>query len=326
MLLFSALHLGVACQVDGDMESVDSAQVEGVIDLRVDYPDPPEGGLQVLTPDLEIAPYDEKLFCYFGTWDGPDVGITQYIPLHPNEFHHHSLLKDVSELGEVEDGTLLTCGEGEGDVPTVNSPLVHAIPMVPPMGLGNTLNLPEGFAVKLPSGQRWSADVHFINPTPTPLRVNVAFNLALIPLEEVQYWVGSFDHDAGFLELPPGEETTVSFDCPLLAGTKLLSVLAHMHGFGERYLIELVRADGETIELLRVDQWDPNYRFAQPSRGFSVFDYPIEEGDQLRTHCTWFNSTDEVLGYPLEMCTTSGALLGMESTQYCTGTLVEDGS
>lgn len=59
-----------------------------------------------------------------------------------------------------------------------------------------------------------------------------------------------------------------------------------------------------------------------PAGGFQILT-PDLEGDLLRTHCTWFNPQEEPLGFPDEMCTTSGALLGMESAQFCTGTPVE---
>jgi hypothetical protein len=318
MLRFLFFGVLLAC------ESAEEFEDEDVIDLRTDYPDPPEGGYQIVTPDFRVEPYEEILDCFFGTWEGPDIGVNQYIPLHPNEFHHHSLVKDASIVIGVEDGDFIPCGADDLDVPPTNAPLFHSIPIAPPEGFGNTLNLPEGAAVKLTEGQRWSADVHFINTTDRPILANVAFNLGLVPEEEVQNWVGSFDHDAGGLFLQPGVETTLSFDCPMQADTYLLSVSAHMHGYGRQYRIELVRADGELIELLNVPDWKEEYRYSSPARGFAPDQYLIEAGDQLRTHCTWFNTTDDVLSFPVEMCTSSGALLGMEEAEFCTGVPIED--
>ena len=70
----------------GDTEPV------AVIDLRAEYPMPAKGGLQILTPDLHVEPYSEALNCFYGQWDGPEMGVVSYTPLHPNEFHHHSLV------------------------------------------------------------------------------------------------------------------------------------------------------------------------------------------------------------------------------------------
>ena len=54
-----------------------------------------------------------------------------------------------------------------------------------------TLSLPEGMAMRLPAGQRWSADVHYINTTEQTVLVNNAFNLGLIPANEVTRWISS---------------------------------------------------------------------------------------------------------------------------------------
>jgi len=317
------LGLLAACPAVEQREEAADTQGVDVLDVRADYPDPPTGGVQILTPDLEIPPFTESLYCLFGRWDEPDVGVNLFTPLASNEFLHHALFKDANDVEGAVPGAFLPCGGEEDTVSARTAPIFSSIRLTLPKGTGNQLNLPDGVAVKLSSGQIWSADVHFINPTDTPIMVNAAFNLGLVPAEEVQRWVGSFDHDVGFLELPPGVETTKTFDCPLEAGTDLLTVLAHMHGYGVRYLVELVRESGEIVEVLRVDEWEADYRYASPSRLFMPGHHVVQEGDVLRTHCTWFNSMDETLGFPEEMCTTSGALLGMESAQLCTGTPVE---
>lgn len=321
------IGLLLACPAVEKQEEERDTQGVDVLDLRAEFPDPPAGGFQILTPDLEVPAFSERLYCFFGTWDEPDVGVNHYTVLASNDFLHHGLLKDANEVEGAVPGAFLPCGGDEdGDEETVSArtaPLVQSIRLTLPKGTGNQLSLPEGVAIKLSSGQIWSADVHFINPTDTPILVNAAFNLGLIPAEEVTQWVGSFDHDVGLLELPPGEETTKTFDCPLEAGTDLVTVLAHMHRNGRRYLVELVRESGEVIELLRVEEWKADYRYSSPSKLFGPGQYVVQEGDLLRTHCTWFNSLEETIGFPDEMCTTSGALLGMESPQFCTGTPVE---
>jgi hypothetical protein len=326
-----AILLIVSCSEVGPIE-----EEEGIIDLRADYPDPGEDGYQILTPDLDVAPYTEELYCYYGQWTGPQVGVVSYIPLHPNQFHHHSLVKDAVLVEGIEPGDFESCGEeywnGVGvtdpddpETPPMMStaPLFHAIMFSSPQGEGDRLNLPPGMAIKFAENQLWTADVHFINTTDKLLKVNVAFNLEMVPSEEVEHWVSSFDFDSGQLDLPPGEETTVAFDCPLDGGTELLSVLAHMHSFGESYRIELVRGTGEIETLLYVGKWEDDYRFSSPSRGFRPGELIIEEGDKLRTTCTWFNSSPNALSFPDEMCTTSGAIVDVEEAINCIGERVD---
>ena len=115
----------------------------------------------------------------------------------------------------------------------------------------------------------------------------------------------------------------MAFDCPMPEGGELLSVLAHMHSFGESYTVDLIRANGQTQNLLQVDEWEADFRYSAPSKGFEPGQIVIEEGDVLRTTCTWFNSSPNTLSFPDEMCTTSGAILGMEEADFCVGEWVE---
>ena len=203
------------------------------------------------------------------------------------------------------------------------APIVHAVTLYPPNGDGSIVNLPEGMGFPLRNGQKYSADIHYINPTDKELIINSAFNLAFTPAEDVGVWMSSFDHDAGALDLPPNATTSMAFDCELPASTSVISLLAHMHQFGERYLIERVRADGTSQVLLEVDEWLEEYRWTSPMQFFPVLEVLIEEGDRIRTTCTWHNPTDETLSFPTEMCTTSGVAIGLEEPQFCTGLPVE---
>ena len=184
-----------------------------MIDLRAEYPDPPEGGLQILTPDLELAPGEEAMRCLYQTWEGGDVGVTSFIPLHPWQYHHHSLVKDVGPNNlDVNDGDFLPCFDAEYGYPgeyqdASGAPLIQSYRMGVPQGTGDWLALPDGYAFRLADGTKLSADVHYINTTDKTLLVNNAFNLGLVPADEVTAWLSPMELDAGKLSLPPATET-----------------------------------------------------------------------------------------------------------------------
>jgi len=300
---------------------------EDVLDLRVDWPDPPEGGLQIVTPDIELAPYDDILQCAYGEWDGPDMGVVSMVPLHPQQFHHHSLLKDVPPTDPNQTGDWVPCGGPEDSGGMQRAPLFHAVLIDELQGDGDYLSLPEGMAMRLPAGQRWSADVHYINTTDQTVLVNNAFNLGLVPASEVTRWISSFEHDIGALDIPPGGEFSASFDCPVGEATNILSLSTHMHSYGTRYRIELVRTDGSTQLLVDVPSWDADYRYQPPRGDFKPGEVPVAPGDVVRTTCTWFNGTDSTLTFPTEMCTTSGVALDLQQPLYCeNGTVLDRGT
>jgi hypothetical protein len=295
-----------------------------VLDLRADWPDPPEGGTQIRTPAVRLPPGSDALKCLYGQWDGPDMGVVSHVPLHPLDFHHHSLLKDVPPTDTHVTGDWVDCGGPDESGGMPRAPLFHSVHIGDPPGTGSTIVLPEGMAFRFPAGQRWSADVHYINPTDQTVLVDNAFNLGLVPAGEVETWIGSFEHDVGDLSIPSGGQWETSFDCPVAPGASVLSISSHMHSYGMRYVVDVVRANGRMENLLLVEEWLPEHRYEPPQVHFSPGELVMEEGDTLRTTCVWFNGTDSAVGFPTEMCTTSGVATDLDAPVYCeAGELVD---
>ena len=294
---------------------------DDVLDLRAVYPDPPEGGLQILTPDLAIPPFSEVLWCYYDTWNGPDMGIVSYVELHPVQYHHHSLVKDADSLISVSDGQFESCTDIDETGGMQIAPIIHNVNLDVPKGDGSSINMPSNMAFRWASGQKYSADIHYINPTDQTILINSAFNIGLVPEDEVEEWVASFDLDVGRLELPTDEETTIAFDCALEVDVSIVTLLAHAHQYGSKYKIEHIRADGSSEVLMDID-WREEYRWSSPTIHFQNNQLIMREGDKIRTTCTWDNTSGGVLSFPSEMCTTSGVAVGLSEPLFCTGDLV----
>lgn len=304
-----------ACTPEPRYATVDTGG--DVLDLRADWPDPPEGGFQVKTPTVRMPPGSDALKCFYGQWTGPDMGVISHVPLHPLDFHHHSLIKDVPPADPHVPGDFIDCGGPDQSGGMPRAPLFHSVNIGQPQGDGSTIILPEGMAFRFPSGQLWSADVHYVNPTDQTVLVNNAFNIGLIPADEVDTWVGSFEHDVGDLTIPPGGQHEEFFDCPVKAGSSVLSISSHMHSFGLRYVVDVIRADGRVENVLLVEEWLPEHRYDPPSVHFGPGQLIMEEGDKLRTTCVWFNPSDQEIGFPAEMCTTSGVATDLVEPIYC---------
>jgi hypothetical protein len=295
-----------------------------VLDLRADFPPPPATGVLYVMDNLEIAPGEHGQFCTYHTWDGPDVGVVSYIPLHAPWYHHHSLIRattDAAEFEAIEDGVVVECPYGEEGVggDEQGAILYNGVFADAPAGDGDWLNLPEGVAIKLRNGQRFAVDTHYVNTSDKILKINTGFILDMIAEEEVVAWANNFDHDVGTFSLPPGEETTMRFTCPVERDAQILSLIPHMHEHGTEYRIEIVGADGTVTELLHIPEWSGDYRFNPPNFNTGLGGLTLGEGDLLRTTCTWFNPFETPLAFPDEMCTTSGMAIGLEAPTFCDG-------
>lgn len=289
------------------------------VDRTEDFPPPADGSYQIVTPPLLIPGGTEMLYCYFGTYSGEDAGVTG-LQMHSSAgtAMHHAVLKQGSD-SDPSDGTLIDCTSGaiqahQGGV------------LFEPMNESDDslFNLPDGLAFKLAEGQRWIADVHYINTTPEPMCINVAFDLELTPETAVDGYVSTFNLDPLHLQIPPDAETTISSECEWPEDINILSLGGHMHFYGERYAIEHVTDDG-LESIYRVDEWLPDYRFNPPVIEFGSDGLPVAAGDEFRSHCTWDNRSGETLGYPDEMCTTFGVAWPLEEPLRCEGGIWRSG-
>jgi len=298
------LALGLGC-TDSDPEE------EGVMDLVKEYQAPPEGGIQLATPALEVEPYGEVFWCYYGTYTEETMGVN-FVQPFVSPYNHHTFIQAAQE-DDPSDGELVDCTEYDG--------MERTTPLFDIAGNsltadGNYLPLPDGVAIKLESGRRWLIEAHFVNPTPNTLWVNVAFNLGLVPVEEVETWGASYQFDLGPPDIPAGEEVTDSFDCGFPDQVSLVTMMGHMHQWGRDIAIDKV--DGSEVErIYTVEEWEADYRDHPPLETFELGEMVLEPGQTLRTTCHWINTTEMDLGFPGEMCSTKGIAAPMEDPLFC---------
>ena len=316
-LALLGLPLLSACEVGskpGDLpDEVDC------VDHRLEFDSAEEGQYFIEVPTMVVPPGQEIFFCYYGTYEGPDAGVVGFRPGQAEGFLHHTLLKRVDD-DEYPDEHLMDCSAVELQWPP--KPVLFEAVGASPDGW---INLPDGIAFKLSSGQRWVADVHYVNTSPDTICMNTAYYLDLIPQAEVDSYAAAFNLDAGGFELPPGEESTESFSCEWEQDVSILSLAGHMHEHGRAFDV-LHHTEGASPEsVYRIDQWHPSYQSGSPVFNFDFGELEVREGESLETVCTWFNESDHPLAYPDEMCTTFGVAYPLEEPLYCDNGVFGDG-
>jgi hypothetical protein len=140
----------------------------------------------------------------------------------------------------------------------------------------NDLNLPPGYAKKIPKGSRIFIEVHY-TPNGIPRRdlTRVALTLEPEPKHQViQLVVPNFD-----IDIPPfdaNHEETSELKMPL--GGEILSLMPHQHLRGKDFRFDVVRPDGTSQTMLSVPKYDfflnQSYQFSTPFR--------FEEGSVFR--------------------------------------------
>lgn len=305
------------------------------LDFTVEIPPPPEGGVQVVTPILEIPPFTEARTCNFDTYTGPDMGVVWAMDYDHPAVTHHKVLLDVHDEAYA-DGEIVNCevmgtavmdvyglfieGGGPEDAHELEVPgpvwdvaYWEVVDDRPSM-----ISLPDGVAFPLRNGQRWAIDFHLLNPYDKPVRTNGGFNLGLVPVDEVEVWAGVGMFDSAPFELPTGP-SILSFDCAFDHQVTIQNIQPHMHDYGAEFRVEVVRANGTVEEVLAVEDWEPWMKTDIPFYYFEPGTLVVEAGDALRTVCRWDNPTGEPLPYPVEMCTTSWVGFPLEEGMVCFG-------
>lgn len=318
----------LACATSEDSDAQKPGEEAGVVDLRMEFQSPPEGGTQFVTPTLEVPPYTEIIYCYYGKWEGEDVGVNYMTPLSVGGYTHHNQLKAVDDNDtRFAPGTLTVCPDPHSNMP-VYAPLFESVgfpttggdaPEVDANVAMNWINFPEGVAFKLRHNQQWVMDVHYVNTTGDTLLVNAAVNLGMLPITEVKQWAASLQFDSGDLNILPQQDTTVTFTCDWDGDYTVLSVMGHMHDHGTLYKVDYNKEDGSTETIYEVNPFTPSYREWPKINAYAAGQLAVKKGESFTTTCGWHNDTDEVLAYPEEMCTTVGVVYPMESPHSCFG-------
>lgn len=304
----------------GVAEKTDLPVQEDLNDVRMD-PSVAEGyDFVIQTPDYVVPPHSDVMFCYWGTWTEPTAGIHYYEWDQSGGFGHHGMLNHAAEsVEDFPDGTWIDCSTPDNGLMSGTTPLLQGTASISPAH--GVMELPDGMAVRIEKGERWMFQSHYINSTDHPLLVRDLGWGTLIAEEDVEGWVGSYTFNNSMIALPPQAESTDRVDCAWSQDLHILTMAGHMHGWGLAMWGALAGPGGEAAgdeqRVYDLPSWDPDWRDAPQVVVFPDGGIPVAAEDRLIGECTWKNDTDEVLGFPTEMCVLMGLAYPLSGTLDC---------
>lgn len=283
--------------------SDDSASDAEATDLRVTEADLPalaDDQFVWWGPEVVVQPYEDVMYCVWGTYEGEDVGLTGFEVIQSPFGHHLQLMGTTASAVDHPDGEVADCTSTEALGMEDMEPMIL---QTASNTSETTFGMPEGMAVKLDGRQRWVLQSHWINASDEPVRLQDAAVFTSVPETSVEQWAAPLIANRQGFELPPGEATTETFDCTYDQDYTVLYLLGHMHEWGTSFSTDLVTDQG-TERLYDIPEWEATYRDAAPQQAYGDGELVIPAGATLRTTCNWFNDTDETITFPHEMCTT----------------------
>jgi hypothetical protein len=300
------LFLFLACSQDSS--SID----EDVNDVRIDY-SVTDADLIFSPPDMIVEAYSDQTMCWYDTYNGDTVGITggRFLQ-HPEYGHHVIVMRTNADEDDVPDGTIIDCAEGNEMVQ--QEPFILPTEGLEPGAAG--LTLPEGMANKFKGGERLMIQSHHINYTDKPILLNDRVELSTIPIEEVETFAAPLIHTSTSLEIGSAESTK-AVECVFEEDLSFLYVFGHMHEYGTSIKIEYTKLDGSIETLYDLPVWDVEYRDNPPITRYELEEMQVKAGESFTTTCSWNNTTDEILGFPEEMCVASAMVYPATVAMVC---------
>ncbi len=246
-----------------------------------------------------------------GTITGQSFSVTyDPITVMPGEEHTRCVVKRLGNPSAIHVGTMHNVlGPGShhlivyksGDTVEQTTPfdcqpftdLLHpekGTPLMITQKKDDTLTLPKGVAFNLDANQMVRLEMHYINPTPSPLQVTATATF-------VQMDDKDFENEAGFLfvgdpdiDIAPHSAATLgpiyTPEPAMLAGSKYFGITGHEHQWGTN--VTVATSTGKTgTDTMIYDV--PGWTWDEPKTVYLDPPVTIPAGGGFRFTCSWNN-------------------------------------
>lgn len=168
---------------------------------------------------------------------------------------------------------------------------------------GGGVELPAGVAFRLPKGSSIMLNTHFLNTSDQAVDGHSVVDFDFVEADDDRMIASIFSNGNFGFKVPAGGAADAMAECTMPRDMQFILFTNHMHDYGAHAKTEVVRADG-SIELVHEDpHWTYEMQFNADYSQWSI-DSPLKvaQGETLRTHCNWRNTSDAELEFPREMC------------------------
>ncbi len=257
------------------------------------------------------VPTGESFYCFFtDTITDEELSVVSATAEQALGGHHMTLyyvdnkrpvgLQPCSGTSEMVDWHFVVGGGGEGN------------------STDSIIDLADGLGIKVPAGKQLMIQMHYINTTGKEQVVNDKMNVQLIDPAKVKAYVGDFVVLDDTFDIPANGTLESTSICEIPQDVNLSMLLGHMHDQGVHYKLETVDAQGNLLETLYEQDWQPDYASHPPLNKYTM-EQPLvlKAGTRLRQTCNWNNSTPNQLLFPTEMCIAFGYYFPGEERVQC---------
>lgn len=283
-------------------ESIDKDNVRDYgTSTSLELPAPPKSGFRLVVPGRTLEPGEEVTSC--ASWELPELqrDLVYAAQIYTTRGLHHSNVISLPVDPEKGANPYPSCHPGASDP---FGQIGEAVPDVlfansTQVGDGEALVFPPRMAYRVHPGWEVVADIHMLNTTSEPIRVEVVYDFFTMPESELEHELAPIVADNRDFKLPAKSEGVASSDCAVFGGT-LVSLMPHTHEFATEFRVDLLGFDEQVSNVYLEDGYDFESDIAIYPAGIDLSDTY-----RLRYSCAYKNTKDEPLKYGLadqEMC------------------------
>lgn len=158
-------------------------------------------------------------------------------------------------------------------------------------GLGDgSLRVPDGAAFHLEAGSQLMVQLHLLNTSTDEVSTKVALELTRAA-GTTNSQAGIYGFGTTLIELPPGQQTTLTNDCAVDSEVNIFGVFPHMHTLGKT--IRFLTGPSESELAVVFEQKDWNF----DAQAITPLDLRLQPGDLTRVECTYDNVRNETVTF-----------------------------
>ncbi len=156
-----------------------------------------------------------------------------------------------------------------------------------------TLAFPVGMGFRVDTSREIATDLHLLNTTNQPQRVELAYDFFTMPEAKLENEVAPFTLQVDDFLIPPHAQEVIGSECASFGG-QVVEMLPHTHKLRRAFSVDFLDMNGTRDSVLSFGPFDS-------SSEIRVFDSPLSlDGvSKVGFSCTFDNTTDHDVVYGL---------------------------